>query len=486
MAGESNFSLQIANLVGGATIDQEFCDDAAKDACKEIINQLPEKLKIKCSTRSTLNTSATTLDLDSKGDILHITRLSADSGGYELSCREIPAQYGDLTNDSTDLNYFATVTDPVYFITNNSSGNPTLFVRPNPTNAQPSYVHHITYPTVDVSADTIEIANFPDEATYLVVLFAATRQLLKFQTTMSASFNSDITETFTKANAELDETQLVCDAINTNTDSAVTALGNMATEVALANAEVDGVTTTLAQALALTDSGSTDIKTALTGMQTAVAKFRADAGDPALFGDESTYDTADSAMTNVKIHLDRAISYVNGDFPEADSDLVQYLKDINDQVTAEDTELAASFMSAAQITMNAMQADLQIAQTYITEWNTMVQTLVAEINAFASEAGSRFGWINAKAVAWQGKLSAAQGYMGTAGGYSTQANGFISAASSFAKEVQTKIAIANGYIAEASARLGADNAKYQWYGDQYAKLSAEYARGLAALKGGGE
>ena len=37
MAGESNFSLQIANLVGGATIDQEFCDDAAGDACKEII-----------------------------------------------------------------------------------------------------------------------------------------------------------------------------------------------------------------------------------------------------------------------------------------------------------------------------------------------------------------------------------------------------------------------------------------------------------------
>ena len=188
-------------------------------------------------------------------------------------------------------------------------------------------------------------------------------------------------------------------------------------------------------------------------------------------------------MTNVKTYVDRAISYVNGDFPEGDSDLLQILKDVNDQITAEDTELAGSFMNAAQTTINAMQADLQIAQTYITEWNTMVQTLVSEVNAFASEAGSRYGWINAKAVVWQGELSAAQGYMGTAGGYSAQANGFIGAANTFATEVQTKIAIANGYIAEANARLQQDSAKYQWFGDQYAKLSAEYARGLAVLKG---
>ena len=49
-------------------------------------------------------------------------------------------------------------------------------------------------------------------------------------------------------------------------------------------------------------------------------------------------------------------------------------------------------------------------------------------------------------------------------------------------EVQSKIAIANGYVAEAGARLQADTAKYGWYGDQYAKLSAEYVKGLAALK----
>ena len=272
---------------------------------------------------------------------------------------------------------------------------------------------------------------------------------------------SAVNDAAAKIVIELDDTRAICDKVGTSADSAITALGNMATEIALANAEVDGVTTTLAQALALTDSGSTDIKTALTGMQTAVAKFRADGSDPALFGDESTYTTGSSAMTNVKTHLDRAISYVNGDFPEADSDLVQYLKDINDQVTDEDTELAASFMQAAQTTMNAMQADLQIAQTYITEWNAMVQTLVSEINAFSSEASSRFGWINAKAVAWQGKLSAAQGYMGTAGDYANQASGFNSTAQTYASEVQARIGLANGYVAEINVRLAQAGVKRQ-------------------------
>ena len=42
---------------------------------------------------------------------------------------------------------------------------------------------------------------------------------------------------------------------------------------------------------------------------------------------------------------------------------------------------------------------------------------------------------------------------------------------------------ANGFIAEASSRLQLETTKYSWYGDQYAKLTAEYARGLAALKG---
>ena len=157
------FDTQITDLVGG-TIDQVACDQWASDACKEIINQLPAKLKAKCSTISIINaTNGTTLDLDGIGDILNVTRLSANSGGYYKPCREIPSQYGDLANDSTDLNYYATASDPVYYITSNTSDAVTLFVKPTATDTLPANAYHITYPTVDVSAVSV-VANFPDEA----------------------------------------------------------------------------------------------------------------------------------------------------------------------------------------------------------------------------------------------------------------------------------------------------------------------------------
>ena len=153
------------------------------DAAREVINLMPVELKMKCATTTTLNNSTTTMDMDSSGDILFVTRLSADSGGYQVSCREVPSAYGGLTTDSSSL-YYASVTDPVYWIDANTSGSDgnsaTLYVKPTPESTQVAYVHHVKYPTFtagdtetyDISSKTI-IANFPDEAENLVVLRAA-------------------------------------------------------------------------------------------------------------------------------------------------------------------------------------------------------------------------------------------------------------------------------------------------------------------------
>ena len=186
----ASFQAKIEDLTGSIG-DVDAISQWLTDGAKEIINLLPPELKIKASTRFTLNTSTPTLDLDNadgtggnlRGEMLYVARLSANSGGFQKVCREIPGMFGDLTNDSTDLMYYATVTDPVYFITNNSSGNPTLFVKPSPTDAQPAYVHAIKYPVVAYGG--AGIANFPDEAEYLVVLYAAIKGLHRLMNDMT-------------------------------------------------------------------------------------------------------------------------------------------------------------------------------------------------------------------------------------------------------------------------------------------------------------
>ena len=150
-------------------------------AVKEVVNILTPALKQKCAQISIVNaTNGTTLDMDGKGEILQVTRKNADSG-YHSPCRKIPAAYGDASNDSTNMMYYSTATDPVYWIVSNSSDASTLFVKPTPTDAQPSNVYHITYPVFDASGSgsnvnvltATSIANFPDEAENLVVIKAA-------------------------------------------------------------------------------------------------------------------------------------------------------------------------------------------------------------------------------------------------------------------------------------------------------------------------
>ena len=175
------FSEQIHALTGldaASNSDSETGEDYRvlsaqwlTDAAREVINIFPPKLKQKCSkvTNLYIGNTDTTMDLDGVGEIFYVTRENANSG-YYIGCREISPLLADSANDSTSLHY-ATATDPVYWTESNSSGNATLFVKPTPDSNQPAKVMHIAHPSI-AYGDT-SIANFPDEAEYLVVLRAA-------------------------------------------------------------------------------------------------------------------------------------------------------------------------------------------------------------------------------------------------------------------------------------------------------------------------
>jgi len=165
----ANFDVQILDLVNATYSDQTAMDDWATSAVKEIINILPPDLKIECASITSL-TNNTPMDLDATGKIFHVTRENADNG-YHIGCRKVDPIIAGSADDSTSLNK-ATITDPIYWIESDTSGDPKLFVKPDPTANQPARVHHVSFPTVDVSSAS-SIVNFPDEAEYLVVLYVA-------------------------------------------------------------------------------------------------------------------------------------------------------------------------------------------------------------------------------------------------------------------------------------------------------------------------
>tara|TARA_R110002020_G_scaffold73145_2_gene187582 strand:- start:472 stop:2289 length:1818 start_codon:yes stop_codon:yes gene_type:complete len=590
----ATFKTQIEDITGSVG------DDAAltqwlTDGAKEIINILPYKLKEKCATISILNaTNGTTLDMDSSGEVLQVTRLSANSGGYQTPCRNIHPMYGDLANDSSSLHY-ATVTDPVYWTTSNSSGASTLFVKPTATDSQPSNIYRIVYPSV-ANGDSV-IANFPDEAEYLVVLYASIKGLHRLQNDFNS--NSDITTALTAVNTELDETQAVCDLINTQTDSAVSSLSSATTEIGLANAEVDKMaaesaldnaeldkaTSELGEAVTLVDSGidtataaiataagrintavalantefdkcdaildlgetdtEGDVNTALGLVKTAVDQAATAAGKftsatESIFGDEDTFLTSNSQLTRVKEALDKAQHLMSDDAS------YNALSGVTDDVTNtsalywlgdEDTEMVNA-------TLSLVNTEIKRAQLHVQEWTSIGDMVVKEIqsalqeadgyskevqarlaqaqakreessariaagNAYLQEAkvgaeeaqsyvnevNARVAQVNAQVGVAQGYIAngtgysrvadsyakAAQGYIGTAQGYIANAQGYVNAAQGFVNEVQSKMAIASGYIGEANARIQIDDKRYQWLQVQQLKLQQDYDKGIQML-----
>ena len=259
--------------------------------------------------------------------------------------------------------------------------------------------------------------------------------------------NSLIDTPLTAINTELDETQAICDLINTQVDSAVTELGKAVTEAG--------------EMITQTDN-SGDFETALDAINTAVDKFQADGGDPALFGDETQYLTG-VGLAHVKDALELARDAIDTGFTtdeDSGSGDDATPKSVGYWLADEDTEMA-------QVTLGTAQTEIQRAQAHIAEWSATVQALQAEINGFAAEVQSRASFTGAKGGAVQAIVSEASGYLNAAQGYGA--------------EIQSKIAIAQGYVSEANVRMQRDSQKYQWYQAQQLKLQQDYDKGLQML-----
>jgi len=377
------------------------------DGAKEILTAIPAGKKMMYSTSSALDNSTTYLTLGGS-EVLGVMR---DDGTINQPCRRISSSMSGRAQDSADMSY-GTTTDPVWWVVNNILS---IFPEPSSTGAT---VQTLAYPAVAYGDSAI--TKFPDEAEYLVPIYASIKAI---QNALGAKAgNSDIT----------------------------TALGALKQSITNAGTEIGLAKTEAAEIAAYTDTASgSNLETAADGIATAVAKFQADGGDPALFGDETQYKTGDG-LTRVNTALDVAISYINGDYPNAAYDLAANLADIDSDLTSEDIELASGRIKQAQTTLSAVQTEINIAQAHIADWNAAVNALQSEISGFSSEVSSRAALVGAK-------VQAVQSYAGTANAYLSQAS---------------------GNAAEIQSRLSVLTTEYTWLEKQQAKLQADYDKGL--------
>ena len=411
-------ALTSLSIDGSSAPTQTELSDFLSDGAIDVINSMPSRLKYQCATEDTFTSQAVGSEPEvlKSGNVLSVTRAGEP-------CREIPANQATRASDSSGIATshmeVATATDPVFYIYDGK-------INALPSSGACKYLE-INRPSVAYSNDSMDdtIPSFPLEYEYLVPLYASVKALQNAMAVKSG--NSSIT---------------------TALSAITTAIGNAGTEIGLAKVEA-------AEIAAYTDTASgSNIETAADGIATAVAKFRADDGDPALFGDETQYKTGDG-LTRVNTALDVAINYINGDFPNGNYDLVANFADIDAQLENEDTELASARVQQAQTTMTAVQTQINIAQAHIADWNAALSALQSEISGFSSEVQSRSSVVSSKA-------QAVQSYISTASNFLSQATGF-------SNEVQ--------------ARLSVISTEYGWMEKQQAKLQADYDKGIQQMRG---
>ena len=412
----ATFSAQVVDLVGTFS-DETALDSFVTEGANEVINAMPRSMLDRIAEETTVTSGTTT----SEGHkVISMTR---NDGTIDQPCRYIPSRKRGRAADSSDMEY-ATATDPVYYIQDGKfsilpsggSGNKLASV---PTYSQVASGGN----RIDASSAE-SITNFPNEAEYLVTLYAAIKAL---QQNMTAKHgNTDITGALTALEDSV-----------ANAEDEIEDAGKMVANIVLGVAEV-------LESAGDTDTTSSELKTAADAITTALGQI-----STYNFSDSDTFTAGSSQLTRVKAAIDNAEDVINSNQPSATTDAYGAL-------AAEDTELVQSALAIAN-------TEIQRANAHLSEWTSILQGALSQAQGFASEVQARGAWTSAKAQVW---------------------NGYFASAGAYAQAAQTYLASAQGYASEVQTRLAVDTTEYSWYEKQQAKLQADYDKGIQIMRGG--
>ena len=479
----TNIELDIENITGVADADDQF----VKTAQKFVVSSIPKDLMLWAGTSTAVgshggDSSPTAITLPQPTDNI----IDVQRNGF--SAEQVPESMQGFIANTASL-HLATETYPKYYL---QAGNKVI-VKPNPSDSETALVNYVDFLKVDDDCDLRGA----------VVFHAAAKEFEK----LASAQNSDVTTAITAVNTELDETQAVCDLINTQVDAAVTELaesatlvdsnvdtacaaiataaGRVNTAVVLANGQFDAAVLEAAQAEGEADDGAiatalglintqvdsavsiagnmhTYLGNANTRIGTAKAEIdiaKTEAAEIATQTDNSgDIETALDAMNTALDHFrgtsdpalfgdeDAYLSGVGITRVKAALDKAIALLDGNAPSSSTDADawIVDEDIEMLSGLLNTSQTQVQIANAQLAEWSAAVQALQTEANGFANEVSARVGFTGAKS-------QAVQAYISTANAYLAEVQQDIALASGYANAIGAYINAAQGYAAEVQA-----------------------------------
>jgi hypothetical protein len=398
-----------------------------------------------------------------------------------FSATEVPYSMKGFIANTSSLQ-LATNTYPKYYLDNAVTDKGTIvIVKPVPTDSATARVLYVDYTKIDDDCDlrdavvyracsseygklataelpTVSIAAVPPDVPTI------TASTVSFGTTAPSYTSPTTTISGTVwSTAYPDEYT----AINTALAAITTELDKVDNIIVESSAETDKSSALLvlgeADSEAQVNTAITLLITAVLQASTAADKFLT-ADSDSVFGDEATFLTADSQLTRVKDALDKARMLMN------DDSTYNALSNVSDDVTnvsalywlgQEDIEMVGS-------TLSMIQTEIQRAQMHLSEWTSIGDMRVKEVNAALAEADGQLKVIQVHLQQAQAKREESQARLTAGGAYLQEAQAYIAQASGYANEVQALLAQTPMKVSEYQSKLqdslnefNDDNAEYQ-------------------------
>jgi hypothetical protein len=533
----ADFKTRIDDLTGFGSTDDVAIVDWLTAGAREIIDVLPVS-KLDRMSEIQLFTGEQGVE-DSK--ILHVLRKDENNSNVLMPCRKIHASQSGRASDSNYME-FATSSDPVYYLENkriytlpaSASSNDSKLVKINedftilatdtvidnfPKEATNAVVLYASRNALMRLMNNLQSNNLIDDAsTGALALMNAEIDDVVNDTTGSLKLAKDQIDAFVSSIGDIDDTTELFDNTNKRftvvrdalvkaqdiidndgfgTDLDVTDfVGDVNTALGKIDAHLVDE-----EAILTNDPTTGAISTALTAINAAVDKakvaadkFLSDQSD-SVFGDEDTFLTDNSQLTRVKDALDKAQETITGSAPSSTTSA-------RGAQAEEDVELVTS-------ALNISQTEIARAQAHLAEWTSIgdmrvkeAQIALSEADGYAKEVQARLGYASAYIAAanartQEGSSRIAQASLGVSVAQQElqRANVAIAEINSlmasyslelqsvapYMSEVSGRLATAAQYGQEFQARLTRDQAKYQWYTQQYQMLSAQFQEALQLI-----
>ena len=418
------------------------------DGAKEIINQLPPDLLGLCSAQQTFTSVAPGSESETMntGKILNVLR---NDGDIDQPCRKISSTDKGRVLDSDDMLY-ASVTDPIYYTENNK-------INSLPSGGSCKY-SEVQYPAVAYGDSAISV--FPDEAEYLVPLYASVKSLQNVLG--SKSSNSDITTALTAINTELDETQAVCDKID---DDLVLAKA----EIVLAKTEADEIATQ-------TDNSST-FNTAVAAIATELNRV-----DEII---DLANDEFDEVATQVSGSKNSPITYAFNEFEEARNlsgaynsgvfatalgKIITSVENAEDEIEDGNKMLANIALGVAEVAESAVDTDTGNSEFKFAA--DAINTALDRIASYNWGDSDTFTSGSAQLTRVKNALDRAQDLIdgdapsATTDAYGAQANEDVELVSSALNIAKTEVQRAQGHLSEWTALLQGATSEAQGFANE--------------------